>query len=190
MRVCVCVCKECVRPARGTNECLYSVEATGRRIGGQGLPSPPSSPRLPSHHPSSTSAPPLSAPGEPPPLPSLRGGGGGGCCKVSGKRRKKRGGSERAAAGAAPAAEVEGEEESEIQCCSGSPDSMQDVRSPHPAGPLELVTCRLKQAAQLMEKTVCFVWFLAVRLLRTDLSACFFQFLCICYSRFLSVFKK
>lgn len=46
MLVCAATCVKsvCARQARGTNECLYSAEATGRRIGGQRLPSPPSYP--------------------------------------------------------------------------------------------------------------------------------------------------
>lgn len=102
----------CVRQARGTNECLYSVEATGRRIGGQGLPSPPSNPTLP--HSSVGRETPLLPPsarlhlfrGHPllhPPshslsLPSQEKG----WCKVSSKRRKRRRGSERAGPGGVP----------------------------------------------------------------------------------------
>ncbi|KAL4007459.1 hypothetical protein ACER0C_001311 [Sarotherodon galilaeus] len=126
----------CVRQARGTNECLYSVEATGRRIGGQGLPSPPSNPTLP--HSSVGRETPLLPPsarlhlfqGHPlsilPPtlsLPSQEKG----WCKVSGKRRKRRRGSERAGAGGVPTGgkEREGGTRLAVLTCV----SVQDVRT-------------------------------------------------------------
>lgn len=107
LSACVRVRKRmCVRGAGGTNECLYSAEATGRRIGGQGLPSRPSNPTPPhcSYGQGGSETPPPSicptSWSTPLLLPIGRG-----WCKVSGKRRKRRGGLERAEAGAAPGGE-------------------------------------------------------------------------------------
>lgn len=139
----------------GTNECLYSAEATGRRIGGQGLPSPPSNPTpphssvgfrggetpLPSSSPLPPSIPPLCSTSfsswrnpHPPLLPPLASQKEG-WRKVSGKRRKRRGGLERAAAGRAPTRGGETGLAVTFMTCV----SVRDVRT------RKLITCRLKQ---------------------------------------------
>lgn len=156
--VCVaaCVRSVCARQARGTNECLYSVEATGRRIGGQGLPSPPSNPTsLQRWRERLRDSPPLFPPPplsfhtsplshlfellEEPPLlspPTLPSSQKKGWCKVSGERRKKRGGLERAGAGRRPRRE---RGETVLAVTFMTCVSVQDVRT------LELITCALKQ---------------------------------------------